>query len=292
VRSFNVLEVEIGDLKFTVTEASISVATELPQEGERWFKNKSIGEEAWRVILHNPGMDVTIFKRGIHVHALEEKWASLLLVIQKFITCEGRFGAMYMYHTRLLMKFLENQTLNLPYLLLLSLKKMATTVQKNIEDIDPHLYHHGLVKILIEDQLRKKRDTWEWFLVRNYFQDPPEVPESSTVRKSRKRETSIRIQNPPISKTKEVDQEEKLERTKDKKQKKLKGKKDIEDVYQSPEPSLEEDHQPLFERLTHLQGQSTVARKKEKEKQSIEEEGTSPQNLRRSIRLKGKWRKA
>ena len=144
------------------------------------------------------------------------------------------------------------------------------------------------MKILIEDQLRKKRDTWERFLVRNYFQDPPEVPESSTVRKNRKRETSIRIQNPPIRKTKEVDQEKKLKRTKDKRQKKLKEKKNIEDVYQTPEPSLEEDHQPLSERLTHLQGQSIEARGKEKGKQTIEEEGTSPQHLRRSIRLKGK----
>ena len=64
---------------------------------------------------------------------------------------------------------------------------MCTTVQKNIEDIEPHLYHHGMVKILIEDQLKKKSDTWERFLVRNYFQDPPKIPESSTTRKSRKR---------------------------------------------------------------------------------------------------------
>jgi len=95
-------------------------------------------------------MDITIFKCGIHVYALEEKWASLLLIIHKFITCEGRFGSMYMYHTRLLMNFLENQTLNLPYFLLNILKKMSTTVQKNLEDIEPHLYHHGLVKILTE----------------------------------------------------------------------------------------------------------------------------------------------
>jgi len=33
-RYFNGLEVETGDLKFTVTEASIVAATELPQEGE------------------------------------------------------------------------------------------------------------------------------------------------------------------------------------------------------------------------------------------------------------------
>ena len=45
-RSFNGFEVEIGDHKFSVTEASIAAATELPQEGERWFKNKSIVKEA------------------------------------------------------------------------------------------------------------------------------------------------------------------------------------------------------------------------------------------------------
>ena len=43
-RSFDGIEAEIGDFKFTVTEASIAVATELPQEGERWFKNKSFDE--------------------------------------------------------------------------------------------------------------------------------------------------------------------------------------------------------------------------------------------------------
>lgn len=160
-----------------------------------------------------------------------------------------------MYHTQLLMNFLENQSLNLPYFLLLHLKNMCTTIQKNIEDIEPHLYHHGLVKILIEDQLKKKRDTWERFLVRKYFQDPPEIPKRSTARKNRKKETNVRIQDTP----KEINQEDKLpkkreERTKDKKQRKLKGKRNIEDVYQSPEPSLEEDHQTLSKRLTHLQG--------------------------------------
>jgi len=57
---------------------------------------------------------------------------------------------MYMYHIRLLMNFLENKTIDLPYFLLNSLKNVSITVQKNLEDIEPHLYHHGLVKILIE----------------------------------------------------------------------------------------------------------------------------------------------
>lgn len=80
-RPFNGVEVEVGDPKFSVTEASIAVVTRLPQEGEWWFKKKEFDERAWRIILHNPGMDITISKHGIPISALEEKWTSLLLII-------------------------------------------------------------------------------------------------------------------------------------------------------------------------------------------------------------------
>jgi len=113
-RSFDGQTVEIGNLKLTVTETIVTTATGLPQEGERWFKNKSVDDQTWRIMLQNQGMDTTVFTRGILVHALKEEWSSLLLVIQKFITCEGRFGSMYMYHARLMMNFLEGHTLNLP----------------------------------------------------------------------------------------------------------------------------------------------------------------------------------
>jgi len=113
------------------------------------------------------------------------------------------------------------------------------------------------VKILIEKQLKEKKDTWEQFLVRNFFQDPPETPESSSARKSRRKKTSVRIQDTPTNIAKEINQEEKLseskkERTEDRKQRKLKGKRNIEVVYQTPEPSSEEDDLILFERLVYL----------------------------------------
>lgn len=245
--------------------------------------------------MRNPGMDITIFKRGILVYDLEEKWTSLLLIIQKFITCEGQFRSMYMYHIRLLMIFLENQTINLPYFLLSSLKKMATTVQKNLDDIEPHLDHHGLVKILIEKQLKERKDTWEQFLIRNFFQDPPKTPESSSARKSRRRKTSVNIQDTPTNIAKETSKEEKLsesrkERTEVRKQGKLKGKRNIEAAYQTPELSLEED-QILSERLIYLKEKSATTKGKGKEKQSVEKGDTSSQNLRRSSKLKGKLKK-
>jgi len=102
---------------------------------------------------------------------------------------------MYVYHIHLLMNFLENGTINLAFFLLNSLRRMATNVQMKIESIEAIMYHHGLVKILVEFHLKSIRDTWEDFLVRNFFQDAPESPEESHVKKSRRRKISINIQN-------------------------------------------------------------------------------------------------
>ena len=49
-RSFKGTEVEIGDIKFTITEASIAEATEFPRQGERWFKNREFHNEAWKLL--------------------------------------------------------------------------------------------------------------------------------------------------------------------------------------------------------------------------------------------------
>jgi len=47
-----------------------------------------------------PGMEIFEFKKGILVTTLKNKWRNLLLIIQKFITREGRFGNMFFYHAR------------------------------------------------------------------------------------------------------------------------------------------------------------------------------------------------
>jgi len=185
-RSFNGNKVEIGDLQFTVTESSLAQAAAFPRTGERWFKNRSVEDQEWKKILKNLGMDTTIFTKGIPVSVIKEEWTALLLLVQKFFTCEGRFGIMYVYHEKIMMHFMGEHDINLPYFLLSSLRKMSTTVQRNMGNIEPHLYHHGLIKILIEEQLKTKKDTWEKFLIRNHFQEAsgssPKVP-----KKSRKR---------------------------------------------------------------------------------------------------------
>jgi len=148
---------------------------------------------------------------------------------------------------------------------------------------------------LIEKQLKENKDTWQQFLVKNFFEDPQETPESSTPRRSRRKRTSDKIQSTPTNIVEETSREERLsksrkEKTKDKEQRKPKGKRNIEVVYQAPDPSQKEDHQTLSKRLAYLQEQSAAAKKKGKEKQSREEKDTSPQHVRRSSRLKGKLR--
>ena len=170
-RAFDRVEVKVGDIKFAVIESLVAEATVLPNMGERWFKNRGIIGEEWKAFLKKPGMDTSIFKKGIPSTTLKGKWREMLFIIQKFITCEGRFGCMFFYHARVLMNFLEDKEINLPYFLLNSLRKMAGMVQKRIYFIDNTMYHHALIKLLIEFHLKIIGDTWEDFITRNHFQE-------------------------------------------------------------------------------------------------------------------------
>jgi len=185
-RSFKDNQVEIGDLKFTITESSLAKATSLPQTGGRWFKNRAVEDQQWKQILKNPGMDTSIFTKGIPVSLVKEEWKALLLLVQKFFTCEGRFGILYVYHAKVMMHFLGEHDINLPYFLFSSLKKMCAIVQRNPRNVEAHLYHHGLVKMLVEEQLKEKQDTWDRFLIRNHFQEIGEGS-SQVPKKSRRR---------------------------------------------------------------------------------------------------------
>ena len=72
-RSFQGTEVEIGDVKFTVSEVFIAEATGLSRNGERWFKNREFHNDSWKQILKSPNMDVSVFKKGIPSTALKSK---------------------------------------------------------------------------------------------------------------------------------------------------------------------------------------------------------------------------
>lgn len=220
----------------------------------------------------------------------------MLLILQKFITCEGRFRCIYVYHIRLLMKFLENGNINLPFFLLNSLRRMASNVQKKIESVETTMYHHELVKILVEYRLKRIRDTWENFLIRNHFQEASKSLEKDSIRKRRRKNTNLTIQRNPeplVQKNIEEPISEKLTKIREKIKQKKKIKKKVGRITKNiTESSLQQDdEQPISEKLTEIRKQIKRKEKIGKEKKGTKEENIKPLQLRRSSRLRGMVKK-
>jgi hypothetical protein len=66
--------------------------------------------------------------------------------------------------------------LNFPFYLLKSLQKMSKFYQRQNPNPESSLFHHGLIRILVNAQLLKTRDNWQSFLFRNRFVPFPSEP--------------------------------------------------------------------------------------------------------------------
>ena len=93
-----------------------------------------------------------------------EEFISPLVMSTRLITCEGRFSTFKACHFLLLAHFEFSRLLNFPFYFWKSLGKMASQVRKNIENPTHSLYHHGLIKMLILAELKKKDQVWEQFI--------------------------------------------------------------------------------------------------------------------------------
>jgi hypothetical protein len=109
------------------------------------------------------------YDKGMPVTSLKSRWHDLLAIFKQFITCEGRYGLVFLYHLQLLMNFIDFP-LNMPHYLLCSLYKMAKRYKR--EKADTSLFHHCLIKIVIFHHLRLSENCWEAFLLRNGFSSP------------------------------------------------------------------------------------------------------------------------
>ena len=56
--------------------------------------------------------------------------------------------------------------MDMPYYLLHSLKKMSMQVKKN-KNKERSMYHHGLIKMLVEHELNQRGQSWNIFLWEN-----------------------------------------------------------------------------------------------------------------------------
>lgn len=118
----------IGPLEMQIDEASIVAATGMPGEGQRWFNATITKKLEFKPYLKPKFQDI-IWKREIPTSHLEKKWQTLLKAIQLYITCEGRYDRVMLYHFKLMDHFTGKVPLNFPYYFQISLTKMSHKVQ-------------------------------------------------------------------------------------------------------------------------------------------------------------------
>ena len=70
-----------------------------------------------------------VWKKNIPSTWLEEKWQQLLKTIMVYMTCEGRYTRVMIYHFKLMSHFTCRIPLNLPFYLHKILTKMAHQVK-------------------------------------------------------------------------------------------------------------------------------------------------------------------
>jgi hypothetical protein len=147
----------------------IAEVTELPRTRENWFKTtitKDVEFSSYLKLEHK----CLIWKKDIPISFLEEKWQHLLKSILVYITCEGRYNMVMIYHFKIMNHFTGRSPLNLPYYRHRSLTKMDHQVKDKPNKVEGILSHHGLIKLLICELLQRRNKDWGHFLFWNEFQ--------------------------------------------------------------------------------------------------------------------------
>jgi CRISPR/Cas system-associated endonuclease Cas3-HD len=158
----------VGVLEFEVFEKSIFVAREMHDCGEKWFKSMSLNFSFSKGFLKLEYQGDNLSKGVPRSHMLEY-FEKILRIIQRYFTCEGRFNMLYQYHIRLLLQFTGKESMNLPFHIFRSIGKMLDKVQAMSKQVDTSVFHSGLIKMLVLEELKKTNNNWEVFLVASSF---------------------------------------------------------------------------------------------------------------------------
>ena len=107
-------------------------------------------------------------KRSIHLARGEV--ATIIEPILVYITCEGRYNRVMIYHFKLMNHFTSRKPLKLPFYLHKSLTKMAHQVKAQPTKITARLSHHGLIQLIVQELLQRRNIAWAYFLFWNEFE--------------------------------------------------------------------------------------------------------------------------
>jgi hypothetical protein len=94
--TFDGCNAKVGNIQIEIDEKFISSATGLPTLGQHSFKNCKVDEVPWTLMFLS--RKVTSWDRGMPISALKPRWHDNFMVIKQFMTCEGRYGLVFLYH--------------------------------------------------------------------------------------------------------------------------------------------------------------------------------------------------
>ena len=145
---------KVGILNFSVSPKTIAQGIEIPRQGEECFKSTKFKLQNCDEFMKAEyvGNDIAV---GIPRKYLKEDYFKLLVIIHKYFTCKGRFHMVYQYHFKLLLHFTGKQAIDLPFYLFRSLNKMVDNVQARPKNSDTSVFHHGIIKPLLLEELGK-----------------------------------------------------------------------------------------------------------------------------------------
>jgi hypothetical protein len=146
--NFNGKKTKFGTLEFEVSKNSISTATKILVHGENWFKTMTLNSTFSKEFLKLEYQEDNLYK-GVPRNHMLEYFDKILIVIQRYFTCEGRLNMVYQYHIRLLMHFTRKDPLNIPFYILRILGKMSDRVPSKLKQVDTSVFHYILIKIIV-----------------------------------------------------------------------------------------------------------------------------------------------
>jgi hypothetical protein len=87
--------------------------------------------------------------KGVPRSHLVEGFDKMLKIIERYLTCEGRFNMLYQYHIRILLHFTGKDEMNIPFYLLRSMGKTSDRFQAKSKVVDTSVFHYGLIIMLV-----------------------------------------------------------------------------------------------------------------------------------------------
>jgi hypothetical protein len=161
--SFDGNKARVGSVEIKVDEKFIAEATGLPLTGQKWFKTTALKKQDFKFYLKD-GYKHKAWAKGMLISYLDEEWQLLFKGIQLYITSEGRYDKLMMYHFKLMDHFSGRTPINLPYFLYHSLIKVCNRIRARPSSIKTTLCHLGLIKLIILQELKLQGRSWEHFL--------------------------------------------------------------------------------------------------------------------------------